>query len=144
MLTRIGWEKIYHRVRIGPGKAVGFGLVGEKPVFTLPGGPPSNHMAFLQLTLPGLQKLAGRRDPGLPTLTARLAKSVRGQIDWTQFIHGRLNTSGDVPVFIPMRMKSRLQEMAECDAVATIPEGTALIEEGASIRVQLLMTSVLR
>ena len=40
LLDELGWEKAYHRIRIGPGKAVGFGLFDEKPVFCLPGGPP--------------------------------------------------------------------------------------------------------
>ncbi|MBM4466959.1 MAG: molybdopterin molybdotransferase MoeA, partial [Chloroflexi bacterium] len=41
VLDELGWQKIYHRVKIGPGKAVGFGLWQGKLVFCLPGGPPS-------------------------------------------------------------------------------------------------------
>jgi molybdopterin molybdotransferase len=53
LLDELGWKKVYHRVPIRPGKAVGFGVKDERPVFCLPGGPPSNHIAFLELTLPG-------------------------------------------------------------------------------------------
>ena len=38
VLEELGWRQIFHRIRIGPGKAVGFGLLGDKPVFILPGG----------------------------------------------------------------------------------------------------------
>ena len=139
MLDQLGWEKIYHRVRMGPGKAVGMGLYEGKPVFCLPGGPPSNHMAFLQLALPGLQKLAGYGRLGLPRLVARLAEPVRGQRDWTQFIHGRLENPGDdVPVFYPIRIKSRLQEMARTDGIVTIPEGVASLPRGTMTTVQVL------
>lgn len=55
VLDGLGWKKSYHHVRLGPGKAVGFGLVREKPVFILPGGPPSNLVAFLQVALPALR-----------------------------------------------------------------------------------------
>ena len=37
---------------MGPGKAAAFGPAEGKPVFCLPGGPPSNHIAFLELALP--------------------------------------------------------------------------------------------
>ncbi|MGD8837405.1 MAG: molybdopterin molybdotransferase MoeA, partial [Desulfobacteraceae bacterium] len=57
VLDRLGWQQIFHRIRIGPGKAVGFGMLNHKPVFILPGGPPSNLMGFLQIALPGLLKL---------------------------------------------------------------------------------------
>ncbi|MEJ2717130.1 MAG: molybdopterin molybdotransferase MoeA, partial [Deltaproteobacteria bacterium] len=42
VLESLGWELKFHRVRMGPGKAVGMGLLEGKPVFCLPGGPPSN------------------------------------------------------------------------------------------------------
>jgi molybdopterin molybdotransferase len=138
ILDDLGWQKIYHRVRIGPGKAIGFGLYHAKPVFCLPGGPPSNHMAFLQLALPGLQKMAGYQSLGLPWATARLAESVRGQIDWTQFVHGRLERGQAGLVFHPMAPKSRLQMMAQADAIVAIPEGQAEIPAGGLVQAQVL------
>ena len=66
ILDELGWEKVYHRVRMGPGEAVALGLYSGRPVFCLPGGLPSKHMAFLQLELPGLMKISGVQDTGLP------------------------------------------------------------------------------
>lgn len=138
LLDELGWQKHYHRVRMGPGKAVAFGLWQGKPVFCLPGGPPSNHMAFLQLALPGLGRLEGRTRPGLPVQVARLARSVRGQREWTQFIHGRLEHSAEGLIVHPMRLKSRLQEMAGTEAIIQVPEGVEQIPEGTIVEVQLL------
>ena len=56
VLESLGWRKIFHRVRMGPGKAVGMGLLQDKPVFCLPGGPTSNEMAFLMIALPAVMK----------------------------------------------------------------------------------------
>ena len=64
LLDELGWRKVYHKVKMGPGKAIGFGLWRGKPIFCLPGGPPSNQMAFIQLALPGLLKLAGHSQLG--------------------------------------------------------------------------------
>jgi molybdopterin molybdotransferase len=139
VLEELGWEKIYHRVRLGPGKAVGFGLLAGKPVFILPGGPPSNLVAFLELALPALLRLCGHRDPGLRQVTARLAEPVSGQVDWTQAIFGRLQNREDGFHFQAHgRPGSRLQSMAEAQGLLLIPEGTAGFQSRASVRVQLL------
>jgi len=138
LLDCLGWQKIYHRVRIGPGKAIGFGLLEEKPVFCLPGGPPSNHMAFLQLALPGLQKLCGSANPGLPRVIAHLLETVHGIQSWTQFIHGNMEVSEHEMTFRPLKLRSRLQMMAQANAIAMIPEGIETIAEGTRIPVQVL------
>jgi len=138
ILDGLGWQKIYHRVRMGPGKAVGFGVFQGKPVFCLPGGPPSNHSAFLHLALPGLQRLAGEPTLGLPLRAAVMAETVSGQVDWTQFIHGRLERANQHLFFTPLRYRSRLQEMAHTDAIAKIPEGQTELSAGGTVIVQVL------
>jgi molybdenum cofactor synthesis domain-containing protein len=52
-MQRCGVRQLFHRVRIGPGKGISMALAGDTLIFNLPGGPPSNHMAFRQLALPG-------------------------------------------------------------------------------------------
>ena len=138
LLDRLGWRRIYHKVKMGPGKAVGFGLWRGKPIFCLPGGPPSNQMAFLQLALPGLLKLAGDSQPRLPEIVVKLAESVSGQSDWTQFIEGRFQkTDGDI-LFHPHKMASRLQSMSDAEGILAIPEGIADIPKDSMVVVQWL------
>lgn len=138
LLDGLGWEKIYHRVRIGPGKAVAFGLFAGKPVFCLPGGPPSNHMAFLQLALPGLQKLSGTQGPGLPVKKMQMGEQLSGQEDWTQFIWGRLAETSGLPVFSALKSPSRLQMMSAAQAIVKIPEGQSLLRQGQVLDGQIL------
>jgi molybdopterin molybdotransferase len=137
LLDQLGWQKVYHWVRMGPGKAVGFGLWQGKPVFCLPGGPPSNQMAFTQLALPGLQKLAGYCRPGLPRVKARLSQSVEGEKDWTQFLEGRFEYADDGVLFRPFKLLSRLQTLAVTVGILTIPEGTTQLQLGSMVQVQL-------
>lgn len=139
VLEELGWKQIFHRIRIGPGKAVGFGMLEEKPVFILPGGPPSNLMGFLQIALPGLLALSGHENPGLPTVTARLASEIRGKdAAWTDFVFGVLQFSDKLPAFCPLDQKSRLSSIAEATALASIPEGRNSLPEGSVISVQVL------
>ena len=138
VLDELNWRGIYHRVRIGPGKAVAFGLLGDKPFFCLPGGPPSNEMAFLQIALPGLLKMKGESAIRFPVTTAQLTETVRGDRNWTQFIHARAWTEGHDLLVRPLKQKSRLQSMARKNALIVIPEGTGELKEKTMIAVQLL------
>jgi molybdopterin molybdotransferase len=135
MLDELGWTQYFHRIRIGPGKAVGFGLLNGKPVFILPGGPPSNLLAFLAIALPGLVKLGGLEKPPLPVITVRMGKSVWSrEKTWTRFVFGTVSSppfgQGDYPVFTPLDLDSRLKSMALAKAVVTVPEGVGVMEEG--------------
>jgi len=140
ILERLGWQQVFHRIRIGPGKAVGFGILQDKPVFILPGGPPSNLMGFLQIALPGLLKLAGHQRCSLPTIKVRLASQLTGRFaDWTQFTYGTLKEAADLPVFQALNSKSRLRSMAEAQAVVAIAEGETILAAGSVVTAQLLM-----
>ena len=139
VLEQIGWQKVFHRIRMGPGKAVGFGLLDKKPVFILPGLPSSNLMAFLQIALPGLLALAGQENLGLPRMNALLGAELRGrEPDWADFFFGKLEENEGLPIFHPLQGRSRLWTVAEAEAVASIPEGQGFIPQGAVIPVQLL------
>ncbi len=140
MLETLGWKQFFHRIRIGPGKAVGFGLLNEKPVFILPGGPPSNLLAFLQIGLPGLMKLGGYKRPKLPEVKVLLEEAVKVRdVDWTQFIFGRFVDGDGYTHFRPLKLKSRLQSMAKAEAMIAVPEGVGEIHAGAIVSAQLLV-----
>ena len=134
----LGWKGIYHRVRMGPGKPVGFGLLHGRPFFVLPGGPPSNEMAFLQLALPALMKMKGAGPNVFPMAPARLADTVTGEHGWTEFIHARLENKGGELWVSPARLESRLKSMAEKEALIIIPEDRDEIPAGETTQVQLL------
>jgi molybdopterin molybdotransferase len=140
VLEELGWQRVFHRVRIGPGKAVGFGLLWGRPVFCLPGGPPSNETAFLQLALPGILRLAGWRRPPFPSVNARLTEPVRGrEIDWTQFKRGTLSCGRDGRIRVtPYAPRSRLESMALADCLIAVPEGVERLEADEWVSVQVL------
>ena len=135
----LNWQGIYHRVRMGPGKPVSFGLVDKKPFFCLPGGPPSNEMAFLQLAIPALQKLKGAHPVFFPVVAARLAETVKGKNDWTEFVHARLEYRQNELWVYPALLKSTLQSMAVKEALIVIPEGRQKLSAGEIINIQLLV-----
>lgn len=138
VIEEMGCIFLFHRVRMGPGKAVAFGMMGQKAVFCLPGGPPSNEMAFLQIALPGLLYMAGRPPVPFQTRKVRLAATVAGDIAWTRFIHARMEQRDGKWWAVPQRMKSRLQSQARAEALIRIPEGAGTLAAGQAADVQLL------
>ncbi len=142
-LRDLGAEIVFHRVRMGPGKAVGLAVLDGTPIFMLPGGPPSNEMAFLMVAAPALFRLAGHAHGPLPRIPVRLETTVTGQQDWTQFIHCTLRREADSLNAFPLEMRRRLESMARAQAVFAIPEGTSDIPRGQVVSCFLLDPDVL-
>ena len=139
VLDDIGWRRIFHRVRLGPGKGTGMGVVGQCAVFMLPGGPPSNLVGFLKLARPAILAMGGHRDYGLPRQRLRLQHDVRGQKDWTQAVFGTIHLEGTgCMLFRPDRQTSRLKSMGQAQALLTIPEGIDHVAAGSLIEIEAL------
>ncbi len=138
VLDEMGWEMLFHRVRIGPGKAVALGILDRKPIFCLPGGPPSNEMAFLQIALPGLLKMAGKGSPPFKIRKARLSEAVKGDVTWTQFFQASLEKRENEWWAVPHRLKSRILSQALAQALIRVPEGVHRLDAGNRIEIQVL------
>lgn len=62
LLKELGVKKVFHKVRVRPGKPMFFGVKGKKLVFGIPGNPVANFMAYLAYIRPAIRKMAGRPD----------------------------------------------------------------------------------
>ena len=139
VLDGLSWKKIFHRIRLVPGKAFGFGLLNQRPLFMLPGGPPSNLAAFLLLALPGLQKMYGLNPSGLPQIPAVVQKRIVGKTDETRVKFGELYLDDGKLQFVPHRSSmSRLKSLAEARGLLLIPEGIAEFTAGKIVNIRLL------
>jgi molybdopterin molybdotransferase len=133
VLDGLGWKMLFHRVRMGPGKAVAMGFFDRKPVFCLPGGPASNEMAFIMIVFPAILKFSGFSHSPFIYLTGRLENDIFGQIDWTQFVQCEIVQTHPEIILRPGKMKSRLAAMSRTHAIAKIPEGIENISAGEQI-----------
>ena len=144
VLETLGWEKLFHHVRMGPGKAVGMGLLKGKPIFCLPGGPPSNEMAFLMIAYPAICKMAGYGPTPFVRLYGKLLSSVHGEPTWTQFLHCTIEKNEGLYMIEPIKFASRLKSMADAKAILPIPEGVSTIKDGSDVLVYLLDLAVMK
>ena len=130
-MEQLGMEKIFHRVRIGPGKGACMGRIGETIVFNLPGGPPSNHVALLLLALPGVRRLMGFMQCLPPKRQVFVTEELTGQKNWTQLIYARVKYANGSLYAFPLRNIGRFAAMAAANALIEIPEGCAAISKGS-------------
>ena len=121
-MERLGMDKIFHRVRIGPGKGACLGRIGNTVVINLPGGPPSNHVALLLLALPGCRQLMGFKHC-LPVRRSVLVKQpLYGQLGWTQLFYSRVEWENDKFIAVPQNSMGRLEAMAAANSLVMLPE----------------------
>jgi molybdopterin molybdotransferase len=55
-------KKLFHTVRVRPGKPMFFAVRGRTLVFGIPGNPVANFMAYLAYIRPAIRKMSGRPD----------------------------------------------------------------------------------
>lgn len=145
VLNQLGWRELFHHVRMGPGKGIAFGMWNGKPVFCLPGGPPSNEMAFIQLALPGVLRIGGDTELPLPAVNAKLLEDVKGRHPaWTEMKDAVLerDSSGNYTVKL-YRSRSRLRAVASANGLICKPEGRLNLAKGESVKVFVLDSRLL-
>ncbi len=118
----MGVKNVFKRVRVGPGKGTCLGYRNDTLVFNLPGGPPSNHIGFLLLALPGILRRGGVSNPFDNSLRATLSQALEGQPGWTRILYGKLEEENGHLLARPLTDRGRLQAMAEADCLIEIPE----------------------
>ncbi len=130
-MEQLGMVKIFHRVRIGPGKGACLGQIGKTMVFNLPGGPPSNHVALFLLALSGVRRLMGFANCLPRKNQVFVTEKLTGQKDWTQLIYSRVHSQNGSLYAAPLGKMRRFEAMATANALIEIPEGCAAINEGS-------------
>ena len=86
VLSDLGAEIFFTKVRIQPGKPLVFGRVGGTPVFGLPGNPLSTMVTFEVVASVAVDLLGGATDSPLRFRRARLAAPFRHKPVLTRFI----------------------------------------------------------
>ena len=137
-MERLGMEKIFHRVRIGPGKGACMGRIGDTIVFNLPGGPPSNHVALVLLALPGCRRLMGIENCFPQKRNAIIETRLTGQKDWTQLTYCLVSYEGDRLLASRLSDCGRLECIGAANALLEIPEDCEVIEPGSPVAAWIL------
>ncbi len=134
----LGVDFNFKRVRMGPGKGVCMGTKGKRLVFNLPGGPPSNYVAFIFVALAAVRRLMGDKRIFPKRVQATVTKDLKGRVDWTQLVLASTKMKGTGLFATPVLEESRLKRIALSNSVIIMPEGTSWLRAGEQTEVALL------
>ncbi len=129
----------FWQVAMQPAKPFAFGTIGGKPLFGLPGNPVSSMVAFEQFVRPGLLKMMGSKRFFRPRVQGRTSVRLSTDIEKTVFVRVRTSTEGEVRWSEPSGGQSSnvLSAVAAGDAFAVVPEGTADVEAGGQVMLEM-------
>jgi molybdenum cofactor synthesis domain-containing protein len=128
----------FHGVAIRPGSPTSFGVVGGKPVFSLPGFPAGCLIAFDLLVRPAIHHMLGCEEVRA-RVRARLARGVASALGRVDVVRVRMEEKDGRWVAHPLRVagSSILSSISKADGFILIPEEVEKIEEGTEVEVVL-------
>ena len=134
-LEEMGLTMLFWKVRQRPGKPLAFGLLGDTPVFGLPGNPVSSAVCFEAYVRPALARMLGRRRvlPRLEPVT--LEKPIPKKQGLHQFAPGHARREGDVWIAAPSGPQGShvASSLARANGLIHLEESLAEAPAGLSV-----------
>jgi molybdopterin molybdotransferase len=140
-LVRELGELWVHGVSIRPAHPTGFGRIGERLHFMLPGNPVAAWIGFRVFVRPALRLLEGeskeRAFARERVVRARLARKIGSVIGRTDFCRVNLASDGTV---VPLTSggAGALTTVTRADGIVVVPKELEGLEEGTEVDVELL------
>ncbi|MCM2264780.1 MAG: molybdopterin molybdotransferase MoeA [Desulfuromonadales bacterium] len=139
-LAKRGFETVFWKVAIKPGKPVLFGLLNGRPLFGLPGNPAAAAATFELFVRPALRRLAGFPLAAPLHLRAILGGDVHGDRKRECFLWGRLGEEQGRMVFHPSSRQGSGQNrsLQGARALLPVPAGCDSLPAGSDVEVMVI------
>jgi molybdopterin molybdotransferase len=121
-LESLGFEAVFRKLRLRPGKPTTFGHVGDCRVLALPGNPASSYVAFELFARPLLRRLGGYRQLERPRLRVRLATAMSADERRDHYARARL--VGGRAQALPTQLSGALTSLAAAELLVVLPAGS--------------------
>lgn len=140
VLAELGVEMRFWRVAQKPGFPLLFGTLRNTLVFGLPGNPVSTLVSWEIYVQPAMLALQGRRRVFQPVIEAALEEPVRGGGSRHQFLRAIVRRENGVASVRTTGSQSSgvLTSLLLGNALILVPPGSANLERGDIVKVQLL------
>ncbi|MBW3650632.1 MAG: molybdopterin molybdotransferase MoeA [Actinobacteria bacterium] len=140
VLQALGGDAEWMQVAIKPAKPLLFGLVGEVPLFGLPGNPASAMVSFELFARPALRRLMGHPEPSSRAVRAVVDESLSRRPDGKlHLVRVRAESGEDGRLHVRStgsQGSNLLGSMAAANALALLPDGDGT---GAGNLVEILL-----
>lgn len=139
-IEALGVQMKFWRVDMKPGHPLAFGTTANTAVFGLPGNPVSSMVCFEQFVAPALRRMMGHARLYRRTLSARLTHNIKHQPGRTEFVRVTLvrEEGGYAATSTGAQGSGMLLSMARADGLMVVPAGSAGLNAGEQVVVQLL------
>ncbi|RMH79321.1 MAG: molybdopterin molybdenumtransferase MoeA [Acidobacteria bacterium] len=137
IVLSLGFEVLFHKLRIKPAKPVLFARKGRTLFFGLPGNPVSCAIAFDLLVTPALLKMQGYREEFPKLWKAKLVRSFsRRDSERREFLRGRLWFDGELLCdFSPKNQSHMLTSYIGANCYIVVYEDIKELKEGDRVDV---------
>ncbi|QPV63577.1 molybdopterin molybdotransferase MoeA [Halosimplex litoreum] len=127
-------EVLGHGLALKPGHPVGYGVVDDTPVLTLPGYPVSCLVTAVQLLRPAVATAGGFDPEPFPTFEATLDRKIASEVGVRSFVRVRETGGGTVE---PVRGGAgALSSVAAADGWVVVPESLEGVTADESVAVE--------
>lgn len=135
VLRKTGFEIVFHKVGIKPGRPTLFGVSKNAYCFGLPGNPVSAFVTFELFVKPFLFKMMGHdfKPFVVPMILEETIK--RKKTERRSFLPVKRTAGGGV-VPVKYHGSGHLNALCEADGIITIPEGVATVIKGEKVDVR--------
>jgi molybdopterin molybdotransferase len=134
-MRRAGFETVFYKVRIKPGKPLVFGRRGGTCLLGLPGNPVSSFVSFEAFARPLLRRLVGDPRPYGPFLRVRLGAAQRRTPGRPELARAVLRHDGGgwVADFHPRQTSGAMSSLIGADALVWLPSDAAELPAGTEL-----------
>jgi molybdopterin molybdotransferase len=135
----LGFEILFSRVAMRPGKPTVFARRGSNLVFGLPGNPVSTFVAFENFVRPALARLCGHKKPDLPRIRGELMQDLRQVPGRTSFLPSWVSFEDGQWKVEPLRWKGSADIIAfsRANAAVIVPAESGFVAKGERVEAML-------
>ncbi len=135
-LLEKGFNLIFWRIAMRPGKPVFFGLLNKVPIIGLPGNPVSSYICSLIFVKAAIHKMLDRKDKIINESIGILGSDLKENDEREDYIRAKIKISKDNErIIYPHKIQdsSMLSILAKADCIIRRPPNSKKVNAGAKV-----------
>ena len=144
VLSSVGVQTVFHRVRLKPGKPLWFGAIGSSSkstlVFGLPGNPVSGLVCFELFVRPAIEAMSGRPDAAVMESCVELAGNFSHRGGRPTYHPGQMRVDAEKTTVLPLQWQGSadLRALTDANCLIHFPAGERSYGPGELVKVRHL------
>ena len=137
----LGYQPIFTKTAVKPGKPTWFGRLERQYVLGLPGNPASALVCAHIFLKPLVFALSGRQDPAHTTLTARIDDDMPAVRDRAEYVRARAHVNAEGQIYVtpfPRQDSSLITPFVKTNCLLIRKAGSPVLKKGDSTQIMMI------